>query len=580
MTAKSRESCAALKRKLRACARELAESLEQQAATAEILRVISSSPTDARQVLDIIAERAMRLCDAKYGAVFMFDGDQILLANIFGMVPEGVEAVRRRLPMRPGGRSVVARTVLDGAVVHVPDVLEDPEYELREAAELAGFRGVLGVPMMREGRVVGALTVSRAGVGRFSDRQVELLETFASQAVIAIENMRLLNETREALDKLELANQAKSRLLAVASHDLRQPVVALALFVGQLHKELQDRARIPALARLAQRLEGSVDALQQLLDALLDISKLEAGAIVPERKVFPVRPLLERMAEEFGPQATAKGLALRMRSTSLWVDSDPLLLERVAMNFLSNAVRYTHRGRIVLGCRRRPGGIEIQVADSGVGIAEDELANIFREFYQVARPSDGRTRGLGLGLAIVERLANLLGHTVTVRSRRGKGSVFGICVPTAAPEVRSPAGPAADESARDLAGVRVLVVGDDEAQVRDAIGGLLGRWGCEVCAVVDGDEALAIGGAPGGTPDLVLCDLHLRGVETGFEVLDRLRARCGDALPCAIVSGDSAPGLLGEAESRGYRLLRKPTKPAKLLALVEQMLRERPRPPD
>lgn len=176
----------------------------------------------------------------------------------------------------------------------------------------------------------------------------------------------------------------------------------------------------------------------------------------------------------------------------------------------------------------------------------------------MAHPADGSGRSLGLGLAIVERLARLLGHTVTVRSQRGKGSVFGVCALAAAPEHRRSAAPAAAESTRDLAGLRVLVV-DDEAQERDAIGGLLARWGCEVRAVVDGDEALAIAGAPAGPPDVVLCDLQLGGVETGFEVLDRLRARCGGTLPCAIVSGDSAPGLLGDAERRGYRLLRKPT---------------------
>ncbi len=429
--------------------------------------------------------------------------------------------------------------------------------------------------MMRPIRALGA-GADRIGAGEL-DQRIDLrtgdeLETLGTQFNRMAERLEESYATLEAriaerTEQLAQVNQAKTRFLAAASHDLRQPMHALALTVG----ELREIARAPELAALARRIDRSVDALEDLLDALLDISKLDAGAIAPEKQAFPLRPLLERLADEMASAAEAKGLRFRVVPTSLWTESDPTLLGRILLNLAANAVRYTREGGIVVGCRRRGAEAEIVVADSGIGIAENDRARIFQEFYQAGNPERDRAKGLGLGLAIVERVARLLGHAITVRSQLGRGSAFGMRVPIVAPQTASQAPSAAPQPGAELAGVRVLVV-DDEPDVRAALSGLLSRWGCSVAVAGNGAEALASGGAP---PDLVLCDLRLGEAESGFDVLDRLRARWGARLQAVVVTADAAPERIQEARTRGYPLLHKPVRPAKLRALVEQLLRER-----
>jgi CheY-like chemotaxis protein/C4-dicarboxylate-specific signal transduction histidine kinase len=370
----------------------------------------------------------------------------------------------------------------------------------------------------------------------------------------------------ERTEELARANRAKTRFLAAASHDLRQPMHALALTVG----ELREAAQSPELAALARRIDRSVDALRDLLDALLDVSKLDAGAVRPERVVFPVQPLLERLADEFAPAAEAKGLRFRVAPTSLWIESDPALLGRCLLNLVANGVRYTREGGVVVGCRRRGGEAEIVVADSGIGIAAADQARIFEEFYQAGGAQRDRAQGLGLGLAIVERVARLLGHAITVKSRFGRGSLFGVRVPVVPPRPGQPASAASAAGAR-LADLRVLVI-DDEPDVRTALEGLLRRWGCVVESAASADEALS---GSRTAPDLVLCDLHLGEDASGFAVIDRLRARWGVSMQGIIVTADASPERIADAHARGYPLLHKPVRPAKLRALVEQLLGER-----
>jgi signal transduction histidine kinase/ActR/RegA family two-component response regulator len=376
---------------------------------------------------------------------------------------------------------------------------------------------------------------------------------------------RIAERTRD----LSIANEAKTRFLAAASHDLRQPMHALSLFVAQLR---HDTAGMVALAALVRQIEGSVDALRQLLDSLLDLSKLDAGAVAAQSADFALQPLLDRLAEAFAPPAGDKGLAFVVHPTSLWVRSDPRLLERILLNFAANAVRYTARGRIVAGCHRRGADVEIVVADTGRGIAESELPLIFREFHQAGGPDAGRDGGLGLGLAIVDRLARLLDHEVHVTSRLGRGSAFSIRVPRALEHLRDAGNAAAPQADEPLAGRRVLVIDDDDA-ARSAMAGLLRRWGCDVDEAADGGEARAL--ARLNRPDAAIGDLRLREGENGMDVLDALRALCVPPPATIIVTGDFSADCEAEARRRGHPILPKPVPPAKVRALLEQLLRER-----
>ncbi|HSD43356.1 MAG TPA: ATP-binding protein [Burkholderiales bacterium] len=458
-----------------------------------------------------------------------------------------------------------------------------PVYAGVTRTALLGALGLLGAlaasyalarRMVRPIRALGE-GADRVGAGQLGERiqigtgdELEALGAQFNRMAERLEESYATLEARiaERTEQLARANQAKTRFLAAASHDLRQPMHALALTVG----ELRETARAPELAALARRIDRSVAALEDLLDALLDISKLDAGAIAAEKQTFPLQSVLERLADELGPAAAEKGLRFRVVPTSLWTESDPTLLGRILLNLVANAVRYTREGGIVVGCRRRGAEAEIVVADSGIGIAAADQVRIFEEFYQAGSPERDRAKGLGLGLAIVDRVARLLGHAITVKSQVARGSVFGVRVPIAPPRSEQPAS-AAPETGTELAGLRVLVV-DDEPDVRAALDGLLQRWGCSVETVASGGEALSAGRE---SPDLVLCDLRLGDDEIGFDVLDRLKARWGTCLHGIIVTADASPERIADAHARGYPLLHKPVRPAKLRALVEQLLRER-----
>jgi len=395
--------------------------------------------------------------------------------------------------------------------------------------------------------------------------ELEALGVQFNRMAQRLQEIHVTQETRiaERTRDLAHANDEKTRFLAAASHDLRQPIHALALFVGQLKAD----AESPQAPALLERIERSVEALEELLEALLDLSKLDVGAVIPQPKPFAVYPYLSRLVADFRPTAEAKGLALTLVPTTLWVCSDPLLLERILRNLVANAIRYTTDGRILIVCRRRGERVDLVVADTGLGIAPEHLPHVFQEFYQAGPLQGGLTKGLGLGLAIVKRLSVLLDHRIAMESVIGKGTIVRIQVPRTAPQARDDATPAAFTPG--LHGTRVLVV-DDEASARDAIQGLLAQWGCEVIAVAGADEAVAQ--ARICRPDLVLCDLNLADGDSGVRVVDRLRSEQGPGLACAFITAESAPERLSEARARGHPIAFKPTKPAKLRALIEHLL--------
>jgi signal transduction histidine kinase/CheY-like chemotaxis protein len=386
------------------------------------------------------------------------------------------------------------------------------------------------------------------------------LEQRVADATVEVEHRR---------EEAERANQAKSKFLAAASHDLRQPLHALGLFVAGL----QERSLPPEAHRVAQQIERSVVAMQDLLEALLDISRLDAGGVAPNVSDFSVKRLLSAMETHFASSAQAKSLAFRIVPSRAAVRSDPILLERILLNLVSNALRYTERGTVLLGCRRRGPDLLIQVWDTGVGITQPGLGHIFDEFYRVPgnKTSASQEPGLGLGLAIVDRFARLLGHTIEVRSQPGKGSMFSVRVgraPYAAPAHEEVTGP----GDAWLAGISVLVI-DDDAAVRSAAATLFEGWGCEVATASDGAEARALlSRSPLSPPQLIVCDYRLSHEENGIDLLNQLRVDVADDIPAILVSADTTVEVANAAAANGYPLLHKPLRPAKLRSLALHLL--------
>ena len=384
---------------------------------------------------------------------------------------------------------------------------------------------------------------------------------------------RLEEEVRQRTAELEIANKYKSHFLASASHDLRQPLHALNLFVAQLRTETEPDER----DRLVARINSAVGSMNELFEALLDMSRLDAGVLEPNLSEFPIEPLLTRMETTFAEAARENGLRLAVVPSSAWVRSDFILLERILLNLVSNAVRYTSHGGVVVGCRRRGDQLRIDVCDSGAGIAEEQQRTIFGEFVQLAASKPDRRGGLGLGLSIVSRLSLLLDHPVEVRSRPGGGSRFSIAVPLAVTRSEAAEVPASLATIADPVRGKYVMVIDDDRLVRDGMGGILKSWGCEVVTVESGEAALAQSAAHRRKPDLVISDLRLAGGRSGIEAIELIRGELGGepgcAIPAFLISGDTAPGRLREARAGGFHLLHKPVTPMRLRAMLNQLMK-------
>ena len=308
--------------------------------------------------------------------------------------------------------------------------------------------------------------------------------------------------------------------------------------------------------------------------------RLHAGILQPDVQEFPIQPLLTRIETTFAEAARERGLRLRIVPSGAWIRSDFILLERVLLNLVSNAVRYTHRGGVSVGCRRRGDHLRIDVWDTGPGIPEERQQIIFGEFVQLESQAPNRASGLGLGLSIVERLARLLGHLIEVQSRPGRGSRFSVLVPSA----RVRAEPATESATifqtilEPLRGKRILVI-DDDPLVLDGMSGMLRSWSCDVGTARSEDAALALVTTPGWNPDLIISDFRLGEGRSGIEVIDRLRNELGAATPAFLISGDTAPEPLREARARGYHLLHKPVAPMRLRAMMNQLVKVEGRVP-
>ncbi len=400
---------------------------------------------------------------------------------------------------------------------------------------------------------------------RYNANLVEALE-------LRFENAALADSLRAQKQVAEQNNLAKSRFLAAASHDLRQPVHALGMFVGALRSH--DLA--PKSAELAEHMDASIASLDGLFTALLDVSRLDAGVIESRPVTVELAPLFARIRRDLTAEAEAKGVRLIFAPTTVSLRSDPVLLERVMRNLVGNAVRYTDAGAVLVGCRRHTKEghgktLSLEVWDTGRGIAPELQEVIFEEFYQVAGKTSESREGLGLGLAIVRRLTGLLDHPMTLWSQPGVGSVFRVAVPRVATPRRLGAELAPATPPADPASALILAI-DDEAVVRTAMAELLSSWGHRVIPAAGAEAALAA--LKGGiVPDLIVCDFRLGQGQTGLQAIARLQAACGVRVPAILLTGETAPEKLREAQGGGYPLLHKPLAPGRLRAAVTLQLR-------
>jgi signal transduction histidine kinase len=453
---------------------------------------------------------------------------------------------------------------------------------------LLGFVLAAGASIVLARRMVSPIRALEAGARRIGEGKLDEtvvvetadeLQDLAHQFNLMAKKLHdsysdLEHRIEERTQQLAEANRAKSRFLAVASHDLRQPVHALGLFVAQLSEARDSRAR----DRIIEKVEASTTLVSELIEALLDISKLDAGTVQAHPAEFSLRPLLERLEQTFSDAAQAKALRLRVRATHFRVATDPVLLERMLFNLAANSVRYTHEGGIVIGARKRGGKARIEVWDTGIGIPSQEQAHIFEEFYRVGGAASEGLQGLGLGLAIVDRLARLLELSVCVCSVPGRGSVFAVEVPLV---FDCPASVGSMSTPRDnvrFDGLTVLII-DDDAAVRDAAAGLLAQWGCETVLASCGRQAEEILLTGKVSPSVIISDYRLAAGELGTDVVGRLRAHLGENIPALIVSADASALSAQVVAAAGMHLLRKPIRPANLRAVLHHVLSAAPHAP-
>lgn len=365
----------------------------------------------------------------------------------------------------------------------------------------------------------------------------------------------------------EQANRAKSSFLAAVSHDLRQPMHAIGLFAATLKRQVGNTPQ----AELVQRIEESVSALSAMFDGLLNISRLDSGMLEPQYEACDLAALLRHLSHEFQPLADQKNLRLSVHARSAWVNTDVMLLGRMISNLLTNAIRYTQNGGVLIACRRRGADWLVQIWDTGIGIAEENLPRIFEEYFQVGNSERNRRQGVGLGLAIVSRIGRLLGYPVTIRSRLGRGSVFSITLPAVAAIGVIPGAAQTETLACAFQGEHVLLIDDDEG-VRTSMSGLLASWGLRAYAA--GDLAQAQTLLRDCVPQLIICDYRLPQA-SGLETVARLRAQVPHTVPAILISGDTALDSAQAMQSSGLPVLYKPVQAETLRAAIARSL-ERP----